>query len=158
MSVAQLVFHRRLLSSLEWNAAIRKAGFELEMDPDTDTADFDGYWPCKYGEITAGFEYGIRKAAEFLAEIQAEGESFLSRKQKKQVAACTYVTEFLTHSRFDDLATATITAAVLAAETDGYMMSSADLWIPAVDAIEWARKEEQAIRPEIDKEPRRSEE
>lgn len=99
----------RMLNPPAWAAAIREAGFPLEMDTDWDPEDFNGFLPCRYRGVDSGFEFYRDLLEE--SELRERGVPLGRRLRISHV----------THSLFREAACAGIAAAVLCSATDGVL-------------------------------------
>lgn len=59
MSIDLIVYLRRsaMPTPDQWQQAIRKAGFPVELDTDFDVDTMSGFLPCQFRGVTSGFEY-----------------------------------------------------------------------------------------------------
>jgi hypothetical protein len=75
MSISLSVFLNaaRLPPPIEWQAAIRSAGFDVELDTDFDPRAFSGFLPAKYRGRAAGFEYYLDQVSGM--DLGSEGRA-----------------------------------------------------------------------------------
>jgi hypothetical protein len=134
MSITFHVFLRRdrTPSAADWSAAIRAAGFAVQLPADFDPAAHSGYLPCP--DDLTGFELYRDPFSEHAFEIGADGA--------KAVGERNTAFTFRFSGRDSDLAAATAAAATLAAMTDGILFDSeTGHFIAADQALAWARNE-----------------
>ena len=144
MSISVSVFLKddRLPTSIDWQAAIRKAGFAVEMETDFDPRADSGFRPATYRGLTAGFEYN-------LSQVAAGG---LGSKQN-QAAAAGYelCVELVTHSNMAEMVSAALAAGALAELTGGVLFDDESGEAHAGSAaISWARGVEAEAAPDLD--------
>src|SRR5581483_7919171 len=90
----------RMPTSGRWAAAIREAGFAVDLTPAFDVDQFSGFLPCTYEGRPSGFEYySTRLGHEERSAVGAPDEHDFS-------------VTLVTHSDFSELAVSTIAAAV----------------------------------------------
>jgi hypothetical protein len=145
MSIENVVILRRevIPSPEAWQAAIRAADFDMEIDTDFQWDEFDGFLPCTYKDKNAGFEL-------FLDELDLDGLG-LSDEEIAQIGDRDHVVVLVTHSDFRELMTSMIAAAVLCSMTDGLLVEGGEPpFIKAVDAIAWMKKCEPDIAQEFE--------
>lgn len=130
----------RLPTPAEWAQAIRDHGFAMELPADFEPLEHTGFLPAKYQGRDAGFEY------------YAEKRGWLSRLRGRDL-----VISFLTGADLDQAVSSMIAAGVLCAVADGILDEESAWKISPAEAIAWARKCEQALLPDIEKELRRAE-
>jgi hypothetical protein len=143
MSISRTVYVRRedVPSPTEWAAAIRAAGFPMEMDTDFDAERFSGFLPCRYEGKEAGFEY-------FFSEIREDDEE---RFELPDVGDRDIGIAFVTHASMRELVTAIIAAAVLCEMADGVCEDEeAGEIIAAKDALRCARELIDSIGDDLD--------
>lgn len=147
MSVENNVFLRRdkMPTPKSWAAAIREHGFEMEMDTDFDAIKFEGFLPCKYKSIEAGFEYW----AEDTSLDELHEEDLLNDDEKTELGDSNFLVTFATRSSFRDYMTSMIASAVLAELSEGYLAVAGEPpFIHGNKAVAWARD----CGPDIEKE------
>lgn len=144
MSVTHTVFllNARLPTAEALNAALRKEGVDLQLDPEWDTRESNGFWPATFQGQAAGFEWLIEPIAD--AEVDA--------RTRKRVVKYDTVISLVTRSHPNQMASAVAVWGVLAAATEGlaYADEGGDFFEPA-EASEIAR--EQVAEPPKEKRP-----
>jgi hypothetical protein len=138
MSISRTVYAQRenLPSPQAWTAAIRAAGFPMEMDADFEVERFSGFLPCNYNGRAGGFEYFF---------------STLEDLDPPDVGDRDVGITFVTHSSMRGLVTAVIAAAVLCEATNGVLHDEeADELIAARDALANAREMIASIGDDLD--------
>ena len=136
------LFSSNIPSPSMWRDAILKAGFEMEMDTDFDMKIFEGFLPCKYQGVDAGFEY-------YLETLDTEG---LSDDELQEINGRDCLITLVTHSDFREYMTSMIAAAVLCSISDGLLAEGGEPpFISSLTAIEWAKECEPSIQKEINK-------
>ena len=148
MSVENNVFMLRenLPTPQQWQEAIKSNGFEMDMDLDFDAEEHEGFLPCKYKGEEAGFEYWTEEVDinEFLEE------ELLTPEEAKELGDRNFMVTFTTHSDFREYMTSMIASAVLCSITDGMLAEGGEPpFIPAVEAIKWAKECEPQIQKEL---------
>jgi hypothetical protein len=145
LSVSLSVFLKagRLPTPVEWQDAIRGAGFQVELDTDFDPRTFSGFLPAKYRELTAGFEYSLEEIA---------GTADLGSEQRTAAASGQELCMTLvTHSSMAETISAALAAGALAALTNGVLFDDeSDEAHPASAATQWARDVEADGIPHLD--------
>jgi hypothetical protein len=145
MSVSVSVFLKddRLPTPTEWQAAIRGAGFAVELDTDFDPRTFTGFLPATYRGLAAGFEY-------YLDEVAGTTDLGSERRVAAASGQELYVT-LVTHSSMAETLSATLAAAVLAEVTAGTLFDDeSDEAHPGASATAWARSQEAEGIPFLD--------
>lgn len=145
MSVGSSVFLKRSMvpTAARWAAAIREAGLLLKLDEHFDLATFEGFLPCEYDGVTAGFEYTFHAAD--LAP--------LSKDDREQVGDRDMEIVFATKSRMRDLACAIAAGGVLAHLADGvHFDHEAGVLSRGPEALESARAQVLELRAELERE------
>lgn len=142
MSVEMVVFLSagRMVTSRQWQEAVRQNGFDLEFDADFDPDNLDGFLPCRYKGEECGFEYVRRPVAEAKppADIQL------------QIGPRDLAISFITHSDFRDLMASVIAAGILCAQTEGMLYDTeAGAFTAWPEAVEWSRSGEAEIANEL---------
>lgn len=127
----------RLVSAAEWDQAIKKNGFEIEMATDFEVRLFSGFLPCKYKGEDTGFEYCYSEAID---ELEGAEKDNIGERHSAVV--------FVTHSDLKELATATIAAGVLCSITDGVLFDDGN-WVVAGQAIDWCNEQIREIQKHI---------
>lgn len=113
----------------EWQSAITKAGFPVMIDTDFNLHEFSGFLPCKFKEMTGGFEYYYS-----VVEKNELTEIGVPENLPVQIS-------FVTHTEFAELATAVIASAVLTDITGGLLMDTEEgKTFNGNEALVWARK------------------
>ena len=141
MSIALIVSlpSRRLPIPEQWQEAITRHGFALELDTDFFPATFTGYLPCKYKGVETGFEYNYEGATSIGA--------FHLKPDNYQIVEVS----FITRSDQREYVAAAIAAAVLADITDGSLEEQQEEKnYSGVTAIEWAREVETELGVELE--------
>jgi len=147
MSVENNVFMVRdnMPTPQQWLAAIKSQGFEMEMDTDFDVEEHEGFLPCKYKGVDAGFEYYAESVdiAEFLED------DLLTDEEARQLGNRTFLVSLITHSDYREYMTSMIASAVLCSLADGMFAEGGEPpFIMASESVKWARD----CIPEIEKE------
>ncbi|MDP2270256.1 MAG: hypothetical protein Q8N23_30700 [Archangium sp.] len=143
MSVGSSVFLKRsaMPTSARWAAAIREAGFPLKLDERFDVLTFDGFLPCEYQGVAAGFEYTFRAA----------DTSALSAADRERVGDRDVEIVFTTHSGMRNLVSAIIAGGVLAQLSDGvHWDHEAGVISGGPEALEFARGQVVDLGPELE--------
>ncbi len=110
-----------------WAQGLLDCGFLAELDADFDVDAFSGFLPCRYDGADAGFEYESGPI-EFIDDLELPSDFDFS-------------VTFTTASSTRELASSVVSAAALCYLTGGILVDpQADLAIPAVEAIAWARE------------------
>lgn len=134
MSISRTVYVRRekVPSPTAWSAAIRAAGFPLEIHTDFDVERLSGFLPCVYDGRSSGFEYFFST----VDQIREDNEDcVLPDVGERDIGIA-----FVTRSSTLGLATAAIAAAVLCEMTDGILHDEeADELVDAKNAMADAR-------------------
>ena len=141
MSVEMVVFVRkeRMVSPIEWQDAISKNGFAMEIDTVFDVEEFSGFLPCKYKGKEAGFEYYYQKLGNDIED-----------DIRQHIADRDIAVVFVTHSDFRELMTSVIAVGVLSAITDGVIYDTeAGEFTQANAALDWAKTGEKSISEEL---------
>jgi hypothetical protein len=146
MSLTSTVYlhHSKLPDPKAWAAAIRSAGFALEMDSDFDVKTFSGFLPCTHEGEKAGFEY-------YYGEIDPAD---LSDETRANLGGRDVYVSFVSHSEIRELISAVIAASVLCDLADGVFHddeSGEDF--SAQTALERARDLELEMKAELDAPP-----
>ncbi len=145
MSVGSSVFLKRaaMPTSARWAAAIREAGLPLKLDEHFDVLTFDGFLPCEYEGVAAGFEYTFRAA----------DTAELSAADRKRVGDRDVEVVFTTHSGMRDLVSAIVAGGVLAHLTEGvHWDHEADVFSSGPEALEFARGQVVDLRADLEPE------
>lgn len=138
MSVANHVYAMRqcLPSPKQWAAALLAAGFEVVLDSEFVWWEFEGFLPATYLGQEAGFEL----------YVESVDANQLSKRERKHIQGRDTVVTLITHSDMHEYLSSMLAAAVLCALSDGVLAEGGEPpFIPAQDAIDWAR----ACEPEI---------
>lgn len=157
MSVVHQAFicDNRAPDSTAWAKAILDYGFDLVLDPDCSFSSQEGFWPCRYLGLDAGFEFYRGSLKMFRGELAKNGRDFTSA-ELAVLGDADLVVEFVTHSWADDLASAVISAGVLAKMTGGCLWFAGNRkLIHSSQAIDWTREQEREIAPLIEAEKSR---
>lgn len=140
MSVENNVFIRpsSLPTPADWAAAIRAAGFELDIDTDFTWDDFEGFLPAKYKGQDAGFE--LYKEDFDLSELSDEEQAELEDRS--------LLVTLVTHADMREYLSSMLASAVLCAMADGRLAEGGEPpFIKSADAIAWARD----CEPDVEK-------
>src|SRR5215471_10845093 len=107
MSVSVSVFLKaaRLPTPVDWQAAIRAAGFEVELDTDFEPRTFSGFLPATYRGRTAGFEYYLDQIAG-TADLGSERRTAAASGQELCIT-------LVTHSDMAEAISASVAAGAL---------------------------------------------
>ena len=129
VSVELIVYLRRsaMPTPVDWQQAIRDAGFPVELDTDIDPDKFSGFLPCKLRGVTSGFEYFV---------------SWLSDARAAEVgapASTDFSVTLVTHSDLREYACSVAAAGTLAWASGGLLFDpqSSETFVGA-DAVKWA--------------------
>ncbi|GHE25579.1 hypothetical protein ACFOED_05065 [Vulcaniibacterium thermophilum] len=143
MSVENNIFVRpgSLPAPADWAAAIREAGFELEIDSDFRWDEFEGFLPATYKGEPAGFELYVEDFD--LSELSDDEQAALEDR--------TLLVTLVTHADMRQYMSSMIASAVLCSMADGQLAEGGEPpFIPAAGAIEWARKCEPGVEKLFD--------
>jgi len=148
MSVENNIFMVRdkLPSPQEWIDAIKSNGFEMEMDTNFDVVEHEGFLPCKYQGMDAGFEYWTEEVDidEFLED------EMLTQEEAKHLGNRYFMVTLTTHSDFREYMTSMIAAAVLCELSDGMLAEGGEPpFISADKALTWAKDCEPEIQKQL---------
>ncbi|MFC4309691.1 hypothetical protein ACFPN2_11425 [Steroidobacter flavus] len=122
----------RLPAAADWARLIREAGFDVELNPDFETAAHSGYLPCP--DDRTGFEYYLESFSEPSFEIGDVGAKAIG--PRNTVASLRF------SGRSSDRDAASAAAATLTAMTDGVLFDTEPGHFIAADAaLAWARNE-----------------
>ncbi len=142
MSIGHLVFLRRadMPTPIAWAAAIRAAGFPMELDVDFDVDALAGFLPCTDEGNPAGFEYACERVAD--AELDDDARACAGGRD--------VVVSLVTHGDLRGLATAVAAGATLAGLADGVLWNeSAGEAITARAAPAHAREVIASVRADL---------
>lgn len=138
MSVENNVFLRpgRLPAPAEWAAAIRDAGFELEIDSDFQWDEFEGFLPATYKGEPAGFEL----------YVEDFDVSQLSDEEQAALGDRSLLVTLVTHSDMRQYMSSMVAAAVLCSIVDGQLAEGGEPpFIGARESVRWARECEPGV-------------
>jgi hypothetical protein len=145
MSVSVSVFFKAASqpTPIAWQATIREAGFELELDTDFDPQTFRGFLPGTYRGLPAGFEF-------YLDQIDGAGGAGSERRAAAAVGHDRCVT-LVTHASMAEGISASLAAASLAVVTNGVLFDDeSDEAHPPSEALVWARGIEREGAPYLE--------
>ena len=149
MSIHIMAFARSkayLPKASAWAAAIREAGFALQLNVDFDPRTQEGFLPSSYDGKPAGFEYYCEPMEEYLSEV---GDEF-SPSQLKRLNPFGIAVDFVSHSRFADGLAAAIAAGVLVSLTRGLLLdTNTGEFHDGASSIPWARTQEREYLPHL---------
>jgi len=146
MSVSVSVFLKaaRLPTPVDWQAAIRAAGFEVELDTDFEPRTFSGFLPATYRGRSAGFEYSLDPITTGAADLGSERRIAAAAGHDRCIT-------LVTHSNMAEAISAAVAAGALAALADGVLFDDeSDEAHPASAATAWARSAEAEALPYLD--------
>lgn len=126
----------------QWQLAIARLEFDLQLDTDFDVEEFSGYLPSVYKGEETGFEY-------FFGELE---DDWLEEDAMQLVGDRDYLVTFSTHSDMRELIASTIASSVLCSITDGLILNEKDgpPFIGAKEAIEYGKKAETELTLDLD--------
>lgn len=129
------ITREKMPSPSSWQAAIRKAGFPLEMETQFDVSQFDGFLPCQYQGVGCGFEY----FSEGIEVAQAAEEAMLTTEETQYLGNRNFRVTFVTYSDYREAISAVIAAAVLCHMADGVLAEGGESPLtPATKVLAWA--------------------
>lgn len=121
-------------SAREWAAAIKRAGFDVELDQTFDTRQSSGFRPCPNSEC--GFEYTFGPlSTEDLEGFEIEPDLKSEVLKHDSIAGLHYKTDC-------DFKVVKAASAVLANMTDGFVLEAeSGAMMTSTQALAWARDE-----------------
>lgn len=143
MSVENNVFVRpdSLPTPEKWAAAIREAGFDLEIDSDFQWAEVEGFLPATYKGEPAGFEL----------YVEDFDLSDLSKEEQEALGDRSLLATLVTHSDMRQYMSSMIASAVLCSIADGQLAEGGEPpFIPAGKAVQWAKDCEPGVEKLLD--------
>jgi len=126
----------------QWQQAIAKFEFDLQLDTDFDVEEFSGYLPSVYKGEETGFEY-------FFEELE---DDWLEEDVMEHAGDRDYLVTFSTRSDMRELIASSIASSVLCSITDGLILNEEDgpPFIDAKAAIEYGKKTESELLLDLD--------
>jgi hypothetical protein len=124
-------------SADSWGAAVRSAGFNIELDSSFDPLTDNGFVPCRFGSFDTGFEYSL-SAKDDVASVYPDVK--LVTEQYDSAVSFTWGGDT------NECAAAVATAAVLTMLGSGLMYDPHDaVRFGGPEAVEYARRTVAAI-------------